>query len=227
MRELAGNDAHYFTTSVSFFEAIPGSNVRMLDRESPASLLINERNLHLILPYELIYRAQSTINLDTPADLISLTNIMLLNRAWSDATECYLEIQTYKFEITNTNSMKRLYQWLRSPFFLSRHYMKVTYKPTASDPPTYSDRLVRIAGMQVTLGFETNNMEDVRFDLVKLIEATLILKGDCMVIVRPRDATLSNTFTLAKLRSDDRLAWPIVHSDCNRKMPLNWDERAL
>ena len=221
-RELRGDDAHYFATSISFFEAIPGSHVRMLERESPNLLLIDERSLNLVFSYGSTYQVQKTINLDIPVDLISMTNIMLVNRAWSEATQCYLQVQTYKFEITNTNGMKRLYQWLRSPFFLSRHHMEVTYKPTASNPLTYSARLVRIAGMQVILGFKTNNMEDVRFDLVKLIEATLILKGDCTVIVRPRDVALSNTFTLAKLRSDAMLAWPIVQSEWSKKCPEIW-----
>jgi hypothetical protein len=62
----------------------------------------------------------------------------------------------------------------------------------------------------------------MRLNLVEFIEATLILKGDCKVVVKPQNAGASMTFTMFELRAMAALAWPSTEMDCDISYPEIW-----
>ena len=85
--------------------------------------------------------------------------------------------------------------------------------------PAISERLVRTEGMQVTLGFDATDLQDIRHNLVKLIDATLILDGASKALIRPQDTDLTSISTLFELRRLAMLAWPRLEPETDKTLP--------
>ncbi|KAH3907306.1 hypothetical protein HBI56_184570 [Parastagonospora nodorum] len=73
--------------------------------------------------------------------------------------------------------------------------------------------------MQVTLGFDATDLQDIRHNLVKLIDATLILDGASKALIRPQDTDLTSISTLFELRRLAMLAWPRLEPETDKTLP--------
>jgi hypothetical protein len=85
-------------------------------------------------------------------------------------------------------------------------------RPTLSSmPPHLRQRIIKY-----THGFNVSDSQDIRFDIVKLIDATLILDGKCKVLIRPRDPNLTTAFTLFEIRRLAMRAWPTIDPESDK-----------
>jgi hypothetical protein len=85
--------------------------------------------------------------------------------------------------------------------------------------PAISERLVRTDGMQVTLGFDVSDLQDIRLDLVKFVDATLILDGASKALISSQDTDLTSISTLFELRRLAMLVLPRIEPDSDKTLP--------
>lgn len=214
----------YRTDNIRSVEINADSGLRMLPQAPETLFTAIGRN------EELLYDAARcsnyhAINLDTAAGLVRLFGPVYVSQCLSSMGDDHpglLAANSYNFEVTNTKGMTKLHDWFRSRAFISKHLLEALEKKVCSIRSGDFKYLVRAIEMQVALRFEIDNLQDVRIDLVKLIDATLILRADCKVIIVAQNMDTSVSFTLFELRRSAMLVWPKAEPERDGLFPEIW-----
>ena len=223
---LRSGPANYFTDHVLLFDADEEGALHKVNRTHPTFSILGLSLQGKIFDYIFTTRESCKINLNTMDDLSALTAPALTNKDFLRAYNCYLNSNIFNLEITSDDrqtglqDLELLRRVLHGPDFGARG---LSFERRSLLAELY------VVSFKITIAFTTDNadsLEDVQFNAMKLIEATLILSGDRSITISlcqgGRSKTVSKAFTLRQIRESVLLALPRVEATSKKPCLEMW-----
>jgi hypothetical protein len=212
----------------AFIEAEPGEEAKLLKHDPRELLTIPTPITNKIVGYVLgdLEDECKTIKLDNGAGRFELLRPYSINKRWRQLYgQDILMSRRYKFETTST-SKRGFCGGLRNLERLLHTKHNVSAHPTRDGRFRFGEKIFG----KIRIIFDSDEavtLQDVRYNLPTLLQATLPLSGDWEVVTilqHPRDDgdELESTTSLAKLRLDALKAWPPYSIDPAGTCPAIW-----
>jgi hypothetical protein len=222
------HDVEFSTDNVDCFTVDAGNSLQLrTTQQRPLTFSTISFCLQvMILREALKLESFQKINIDTSDDYRRVCRLFSVCRHWRNSFDITVGGNSFEIEVTHTGDQGKIYGFGKLKRFLQYQRLRERLHIDLHMDGDYEPDL------RIAIVFDSTDitrLRDVRFDAVKLLEATFMVRGDVDIIISFRTRGIlfrkskvkQKTYSLQQIRKAALLAWP-AGPDCHYPCPEIW-----